>query len=82
MPSDHRERWAGPLVRNTGYPTWKSCLQDVWRYKGAPEPYNYPKSSDAPTREIIKEVMLTLATSRVHPQKAAAPLSAIRDKVE
>ena len=82
MPSEHREGWAGLLVRNMGYPTWKSCLRDVWRYKGAPKPYNYPKSSDATTREIIKEIMLTLATRRVQSLDAAAPLSAIRDKVE
>ena len=82
MPSEHRERWAGLLVRNMGYPTWKSCLRDVWRYKDTPKPYNYPKSSDATTREIIKEVMLTLATRREQLLDAAAPLSAIRDKVE
>ena len=82
MPSEHRERWAGLLVRNMGYPTWKSCLRDVWRYKDAPKPYNYPKTCDATTREIIKEVILTLATRSEQSLDAAAPLSAIRDKVE
>jgi len=54
----------------------------VWRYKDAPKPYNYPKTCDATTREIIKEVILTLATRSEQSLDAAAPLSAIRDKVE
>ena len=71
-----------PASAEHGLPYLEPCLQDVWRYKGAPEPYNYPKSSDATTREIIKEVMLNLATRREQSLDAAAPLSAIRDKVE
>ena len=29
MPSDHRERWAGSLVRNTGYPAGRRGLRTV-----------------------------------------------------